>query len=109
MKRLIAVFPPDRLERVKKVLYPLDIGGMIITEVRGIGLQRGPEKLKEMRFFEYPKVRLEIIVKDKEVERAIDLLIETIQTGRVGDGKIFISEISDAVRIRTGERGETAI
>ncbi|MFH1957218.1 MAG: P-II family nitrogen regulator [bacterium] len=109
MKKIEVIFPPERLERAKRVLYPLDIGGMVVSSVRGIGLQRGEEKLKQMEFFEFPKVKLEIIVNDKQVQKAIDLLVETIQTGKVGDGKIFVSDIVNTVRIRTGEDGIPAV
>jgi len=109
MKKIEVIFPPERLERAKRVLYPLDIGGMVVSSVRGIGLQRGEEKLKQMKFFEFPKVKLEIIVNDKQVQKAIDLLVETIQTGNLGDGKIFVSDIVNTVRIRTGEDGILAV
>jgi len=109
MKKIEVIFPPERLERAKRVLYPLNIGGMIVSSVRGIGLQRGEKKLKQMKFFEFPKAKLEIIVNNKQVEKAVDLLVETIQTGRLGDGKIFISDIANTVRIRTGEEGISAV
>ncbi|MCD6412761.1 MAG: P-II family nitrogen regulator [Elusimicrobia bacterium] len=109
MKRIVAVFPPERLEKVKRVLYPLNIGGMIISEVKGLGISRGQKKLRRMRFFEFPKVKLEIIVREPEVAKAVDLLLETIQTGRIGDGKIFISDMESVIRIRTGESGEKAV
>ncbi len=109
MKKIEVIFSPERLERAKKVLYPLDIGGMVVSSVQGIGLQRGEEKLKQMKFFEFPKVKLEIIVNDKQVQKAIDLLVETIQTGKIGDGKIFVSDILNTVRIRTGEDGISAV
>jgi nitrogen regulatory protein P-II 1 len=109
MKRIVAIFSPDRLEKVKRVLYPLNIGGMIVSEVRGFGIGRGQKKFKQMKFFEYPKVKLEIIVREPEVTKAVDLLLETIQTGRIGDGKIFISDMENVIRIRTGEAGEKAV
>ncbi|MBA3065109.1 P-II family nitrogen regulator [bacterium] len=109
MKKIEVIFPPDRLNRVKNILYPLNIGGMIVSHVRGIGLQRGELKQKEKRFYEFAKIKLELIVKDSELQKAVDLIIETTQTGHVGDGKIFISDIRDSVRIRTGEYGEDAV
>jgi len=109
MKKLEVIFSPERLERAKKVLYPLNIGGMVVSSVQGIGLQRGEAKMERVKFFELPKVKLEIIVNDKQVQKAIDLLIETIQTGEVGDGKIFVSDIVNTVRIRTGEEGDAAV
>ncbi|MBA3052894.1 MAG: P-II family nitrogen regulator [Candidatus Omnitrophota bacterium] len=109
MKKIDAIFPADRLERVKNILYPLNIGGMIVSHVRGIGLQRGDLKQKEKRFFEFPKIKLELVVRDSELQKALDLIIETTQTGHLGDGKIFIYDIHETVRIRTGEYGENAV
>jgi nitrogen regulatory protein P-II 1 len=109
MKKIDAIFPADRLDRVKNILYPLNIGGMIISQVRGIGMQRGELKEKEKRFFEFPKIKLELVVRDSELQKALDLIIETTQTGHLGDGKIFISDIRETVRIRTGEYGEEAV
>jgi len=109
MKKLEVIFPAERLDRVKNILYPLDIGGMIVSHVRGIGMQRGELKQKEKRFFEFAKIKLELVVKDSELQKAIDLIIETTQTGHVGDGKIFISDIINSVRIRTGEYGDNAV
>lgn len=109
MKKIDAIFPADRLERVKNILYPLNIGGMIVSHVRGIGLQRGDLKQEEKRFFELPKIKLELVVRDSELQKALDLIIETTQTGLLGDGKIFIYDIQETVRIRTGEYGDNAV
>ncbi|PKM99373.1 MAG: transcriptional regulator [Elusimicrobia bacterium HGW-Elusimicrobia-2] len=109
MKKIEVIFPPDRLNRVKNILYPLTIGGMIVSHVRGIGMQRDELKQKEKRFYEFAKIKLELIVKDSELQKAVDLIIETTQTGHVDDGKIFISDIRDSVRIRMGEYGEDAV
>ncbi len=109
MKKLEVIFPTERLDRVKNILYPLDIGGMIVSPVRGIGMQRGELKQKEKRFFEFAKIKLEIVIKDSDLQKAIDLIIETTQTGHVGDGKIFISDVINSVRIRTGEYGDNAV
>jgi len=118
MKKLEVIFPAERLERVKNILYPLDIGGMLVSHVRGIGMQRGELKQKEKRFFEFAKIKLELVIKDSELQKAIDLIIETTQTGHVGettqtghvgDGKIFVSDIINSVRIRTGEYGDKAV
>ncbi|PIV18342.1 MAG: transcriptional regulator [Elusimicrobia bacterium CG_4_10_14_3_um_filter_49_12_50_7] len=109
MKKIDAIFPADRLERVKTILYPLNIGGMVVSHVRGIGLQRGELKHKEKSFFELPKIKLELVVRDSELQKALDLIIEATQTGRTGDGKIFVSNIHETVRIRTGEYGENAV
>lgn len=109
MKKINVIFPEDRLERVKNILYTLSIGGMVVSQVRGFGLQRGKLKDKEKRFFEFPKIKLEIVVRDSELQKALDLILETTQTGRIGDGKIFVSDVQEVIRIRTGEYGENAV
>lgn len=109
MKKIMAVFPTEREEKVKEELYKLDIGGMLITRLIGLGLPRGKEKAKEKKYFEFPKTKLEIIVTDPACETAVNILLKCLQTGHVGDGKIFISTVEDAIRIRTGERGPVAV
>jgi|SRR3989339_796599 len=109
MKKIVAVFPEEKLKKVKDVLYTLDVGGMLIKKVHGVGLSRGEEKAKERTFHEYDKVQVEIIIKEEEVEKAVAELIETLQTGEIGDGKIFVYPVSDVIRIRSGERGEDAV
>ncbi|MEW6556780.1 MAG: P-II family nitrogen regulator [Elusimicrobiota bacterium] len=109
MKKITAVFPTEREELVKEKLYQLDIGGMLITHLTGCGLPRGEEKKKGKKYFELPKTKLEIIVTDPACETAIAILMKCLHTGEIGDGKIFISAVDDAIRIRTGERGPIAV
>ncbi|BAU22859.1 nitrogen regulatory protein P-II 1 [Caldimicrobium thiodismutans] len=112
MKKIEAIIKPTKLEDVKKALEKKGIHGMTITEVKGFGRQKGyievyRGKEYEVRFL--PKIKIELIVKDDEVEKIINTILETAKTGNVGDGKIFISSIEEVIRIRTGERGEEAI
>ncbi|MBI5573513.1 MAG: P-II family nitrogen regulator [Elusimicrobia bacterium] len=109
MKKIIAVFPTEREEKVKGELYKLDIGGMLITRLIGLGMPRGAEKEKEEKYYEQPKTKLEIIVTDPACETAVNILIKCLHTGKIGDGKIFVSPVEDAIRIRTGERGPKAV
>ncbi|HAX62092.1 MAG TPA: hypothetical protein DCX95_06030 [Elusimicrobia bacterium] len=108
MKKIIAVFPTEREEKVKAELFKLDIGGMLITRIIGLGMPRGEEK-KEKKYYEQPKTKLEIIVTDPAYETAVNILMKCLYTGKIGDGKIFISPVEDAIRIRTGERGPVAV
>ncbi len=112
MKKVEAIIKPFKLDEVKDALVEIGIGGMTVTEVRGFGQQKGHTEI--YRGTEYvidflPKVKIEVIVKDEDVEKVVQAIIKTAQTGRVGDGKIFIIPIEDVIRIRTGERGEQAI
>lgn len=112
MKKVEAIIRPTKLEEIKDSLGRFGIHGMTVTEVIGCGLQKGKKEI--YRGTEYtinllPKVKIEIIVKDKWVEEVINLVTTTARTGEIGDGKIFISNIENAVRIRTGESGEEAI
>jgi len=109
MKRIVVVFPPERLNEVKDVLYTLNVGGMLIQRVTGVGLERGDIKKKRKVFHEYDKIKVEVVVREDEVDRAVEMLLGTLQTGKIGDGKIFIYPGVDVVRIRTGERGEEAV
>ncbi|PIU83779.1 MAG: transcriptional regulator [Elusimicrobia bacterium CG06_land_8_20_14_3_00_38_11] len=108
MKKIMAVFPTEREENVKGELYKLDIGGMLITHLIGLGLPRGSDK-KEKKYYEQPKTKLEIIVTDPACDIAVEILMKCLHTGKIGDGKIFISHVEDAIRIRTGERGPIAV
>lgn len=112
MKKIEAVIKPFKLDEVKDALNGIGIQGMTITEVKGFGRQKGHSEL--YRGAEYvidflPKVKIEIMVPDSMAEEAIRIVAKTAKTGKIGDGKIFISHIDDAVRIRTGQRGEDAI
>ncbi len=112
MKKVEAIIKPFKLDEVKDALVEVGIGGMTVTEVRGFGQQKGHTEI--YRGTEYvidflPKVKIEVVVKDEDVEKVVEVIMKTAQTGRVGDGKIFIIPVEDVVRIRTGERGEQAI
>lgn len=112
MKKIEAIIRPFKLEDVKEALLDTGIRGLTITEVRGYGRQKGHTEVyrgSEYRIEFVPKIKIEIVVKDELVEKAIDAIIKIAKTGQVGDGKIFISDIADVVRIRTGESGTEAL
>ncbi|GAB6076026.1 P-II family nitrogen regulator [Desulfurobacterium crinifex] len=112
MKKVEAVIKPFKLDEVKDALTEIGITGMTISEVKGFGRQKGHTEL--YRGAEYtidfiPKIKLEVIVPDKSVEKVVEVIVNSAKTGRIGDGKIFILPVEDAVRIRTGERGQEAL
>jgi nitrogen regulatory protein P-II 1 len=112
MKKIEAIIRHYKLEDVKKALSEHGIRGMTLTEVRGFGRQKGHTEM--YRGTEYsvdfvPKIKLEIVVSDKDLASIVDTLVRSAQTGQVGDGKIFVSDLADTIRIRTGEVGEAAI
>ncbi len=112
MKKIEAIIKPFKLEDVKDALTAIDITGMTISEVKGYGRQQGHSEL--YRGAEYvvdflPKIKMEIIVKNDDVDQAIHAITEAAKTGKIGDGKIFVSSINKVVRIRTGEEDEEAI
>ena len=112
MKKIEAVIRHFKLEEVKNALTAANIVGMTVTEVRGFGRQRGHKE--QYRGAEYtvdflPKLKMELVVNDGDVEKAVKIIIESARTGKVGDGKIFISTIDEVIRIRTGETGDSAI
>ena len=112
MKKIEAIIKPFKLDDVKEALQEIGVAGITVTEARGFGRQKGHTEL--YRGAEYvidflPKVKLEVVVMDDMVEKTIEAIVTAAQTGRIGDGKIFISPIEDAIRIRTGERGPNAI
>jgi len=112
MKRIEAIIRPIRFEAVKEALNDIGVYGMTITDVRGFGRQQGhTEKYRGSTYTLnlLPKIKLEIVVPDERVEEVVSVIIEAAQTGEIGDGKIFIADVADAVRIRTGERGEAAL
>lgn len=112
IKRIIAIIRLEKLEDVKNSLVKIGCNGMNISEVKGKGRQKG---LKESyRGSDYcieflPKTKIEIVVNDEDLDKVVDTIVESGRTGEVGDGKIFISNIEDVIRIRTGERGEKAV
>nr|WP_311461179.1 nitrogen regulatory protein P-II [uncultured Aggregatibacter sp.] len=112
MKKIEAIIKPFKLDDVREALSDLGITGMTVTEVRGFGRQKGHTEL--YRGAEYmvdflPKVKMEIVVPDDLLEPCLNAIIETAQTGKIGDGKIFVYEVERVVRIRTGEENEDAI
>ena len=112
MRRIEAIIKPFKLDEAKQALAELGVEGVTVSEVKGYGRQRGHTEL--YRGVEYvvdtlPKIKLDLVVSDDRVESVLEGLSKACQTGRIGDGKIFVSPIDDAVRIRTGERGEAAI
>ncbi|MCS6923136.1 MAG: P-II family nitrogen regulator [Fimbriimonadales bacterium] len=112
MKRIEAIIRPIRFEAVKEALNDIGVYGMTITDVRGFGRQLGhTEKYRGSTYTLnlLPKIKIEIVAPDDRVEEIVSAIIEAAQTGEIGDGKIFISEVEEVVRIRTGERGEAAL
>lgn len=112
MKKVEAIIKPFKLEEVKKALNDVGIVGMTVTEVKGYGRQKGHKEL--YRGAEYtvefvPKLKIEIALSDKDVEKAVATILASAKTGSIGDGKIFITDLDGAVRIRTGESGEGAL
>jgi len=112
MKKIQAIIKPFKLDEVKQALAELNVVGMTLSEVRGFGRQKGHREL--YRGAEYvvdflPKVQLEVVVPDELVEKVAMAITEASRTGSIGDGKIFIQPVEEAVRIRTGERGDVAL
>lgn len=112
MKKIEAIIKPFKLDEVKEALQEVGLQGITITEIKGFGRQKGHTEL--YRGAEYvvdflPKIKIEIVLEDQLVERTVEAIIQAAHTGRIGDGKIFISHIEDAIRIRTGERGTSAL
>lgn len=112
MKKIEAIIKPFKLDDVREALSDIGIAGMTVTEVRGFGRQKGHTEL--YRGAEYmvdflPKVKVEIIIADEQLEQCIETIIDTAQTGKIGDGKIFVYDVERVIRIRTGEENEEAI
>ena len=112
MKKIEAVVKPFKLDEVREALSELGVTGLTVTEVKGFGRQKGHTEL--YRGAEYvvdflPKVKVEVIIADPAVESVIDAIVRAARTGRIGDGKIFVSAVEQVVRIRTGETGEAAV
>ena len=112
MKKIEAIIKPFKLDEVKEALAKAGVQGLTVTEVKGFGRQKGHTEL--YRGAEYvvdflPKVKIEMLLEDEQAEQVVELVHHAARTGRIGDGKIFVSPIDDVVRIRTGERGSDAI
>ena len=112
IKKIEAIIKPFKLDEVKDALDKVGVTGITITEAKGFGRQKGHTELyrgAEYRVEFLPKVKVEILIDDAKVVAVVDAIVEAARTGRIGDGKIFVSPVDDAVRIRTGERGSNAI
>ncbi len=112
MKLIIAIIKPFKLEEVKEALSEIGVEGMTVTEVKGFGRQKGHTEI--YRGSEYtvdflPKVKLEIVVPDDVVTKTVEAIVKAAKTGKIGDGKVFVVSLEDAIRIRTDERGDAAI
>ncbi len=112
MKKIEAIIKPFKLDDVKEALNEIGLRGMTVTEVKGFGRQKGHTEL--YRGAEYvvdflPKVKIEIVMQDGLVERAMEVITQAARTERIGDGKIFVTTVEEAIRIRTGEKGDEAI
>jgi nitrogen regulatory protein P-II 1 len=112
MKRITAIIKPFKLDEVREALAEVGVTGLTVTEVKGFGRQKGHTEL--YRGAEYvvdflPKVKVEVVVSDAALEGAIDAIVRAARTGRIGDGKIFVTAVEQVIRIRTGETGEQAV
>ncbi len=112
MKKIEAIVQPFKLEELKEAMKSIGVDGMTVTEVRGHGRQKGHKEVYRGREYQVdllPKIKLEMVVADTRVEEVIKTLTATARTGKIGDGKIFIYEVLEAIRIRNDDRGETAL
>ena len=112
MKKVTAMIKPFKLDDVREALSDIGIQGMTVTEVKGFGRQKGHTEV--YRGAEYavdflPKIQIDIVLSDDQIERVIEVIIETARTGKVGDGKIFVTPVDQVIRIRTGETGGVAV
>ncbi len=112
MKKIEAIIKPFKLEEVKDALGEIGVEGMTVSEVKGFGRQKGHTEI--YRGSEYtvdflPKLKLELVLADSEVDAAVDAIVKAARTGKIGDGKVFVSNVEEAVRIRTEEKGELAV
>lgn len=112
MKRIDAYIRPEKLEEIRANLATMELNGLSISQVMGCGKQKGWKEFVRGTEIDYnflPKIKLEIVVRDEQAETVVDRICELAYTGEVGDGKIFISDVADAIRIRTRERGDAAL
>ena len=112
MKKIEAIVKPFKLDEVREALSELGVTGLTVTEVKGFGRQKGHTEL--YRGAEYvvdflPKVKVEVVIPDALIERAIEAIVKAARTGKIGDGKIFVTTVEQVIRIRTGESGEAAV
>ena len=112
MKKIEAIIRPFRIDDVREALGEMGVKGLTLTEVKGYGRQKGHTELyrgSEYQIDFLPKIKIEVVVADRLAEKVIETIVNAARTGQVGDGKIFISDVEDAVRVRTGESGEDAL
>ena len=112
MKKIEAIIQPFKLEPVKEALHAISVEGMTVTEVKGFGRQKGIREVYRGMQYQVdflPKVKIEIVASDDKVKAIIDIIVEKARTGRIGDGKIFVSPVTEVLRIRTGETGDEAV
>ncbi len=112
MKKIEAIIRPFRIDDVREALAEIGVKGMTLTEVKGYGRQKGHTELyrgSEYQIDFLPKIKVEVVVSDAAADKVVDAIIKAAKTGQVGDGKIFVYEVEDAVRVRTGESGEDAL
>ncbi|ENZ83613.1 MULTISPECIES: P-II family nitrogen regulator [Caulobacter] len=112
MKKIEAIIKPFKLDEVKEALQDMGVQGMTVLEAKGYGRQKGHTEL--YRGAEYvvdflPKIKVEVVIEDSQLDAALDAITRAARTGRIGDGKIFVSDIADVIRIRTGENGPAAV
>ena len=112
MKQITAIIKPFKLDEVREALAEVGVNGLTVTEVKGFGRQKGHTEL--YRGAEYvvdflPKVKVEVVIPDTLVDRAIEVIVKAARTGKIGDGKIFVTAVEQVIRIRTGESGEAAV
>ena len=112
MKKIEAIVKPFKLQEVKEALNELGIQGMTVTEVKGFGRQKGHTEIyrgNEYTIDFMPKVKIEMVLPDSQIDAAVEAIVKAGKTGKIGDGKVFVTPVSDAIRIRTGERGDEAV
>jgi nitrogen regulatory protein PII len=112
MKKIEAIVKPFKLEEIKDALGDLGVGGMTVTEVRGFGRQRGHSEFyrgSEYNLDFQPKLKLEVVLDDIHLEDAVEAIVKAAKTGKIGDGKVFVTHVDEAVRIRTEEKGRVAV
>jgi len=112
MKKIEAVIRPEKLDEVRQALENADCGGLMISEIEGHGKQKG--MVRQWRGEKYrlellPKMKVDVVVNDKDVDSIVRIIVNAARTGEVGDGKIFVSDVQDAIRIRTGEKGDMVL
>ncbi|HEX7862156.1 MAG TPA: P-II family nitrogen regulator [Verrucomicrobiae bacterium] len=112
MKKIEAIVKPFKLQEVKEALNELGIQGMTVIEVKGFGRQKGHTEIyrgNEYTIDFMPKVKIEMVLPDSQIDAAVEAIVKAGKTGKIGDGKVFVTPVSDAIRIRTGERGDEAV